>query len=85
LGIEGEAEKRLGEKIRRNDRRDLPGAVRISFGFYNEAWEVDRLLGALEEIWERRSWLGQAYEVIARTGEYVPKGHGDDFTHWFEL
>lgn len=85
LGIEGEAEKRLGEKIRRNDRRDLPGAVRISFGFYNEAWEVDRLLAALEEIRERRSRLGQAYEVIARTGEYVPKGYGNDFSHWFEL
>jgi len=59
LGINGEAEKRLSEEIRRNDRRELPGAVRISFGFYNEAWEVDRLLGALERyghaeaVWPR--------------------------------
>jgi len=85
LGIAGEAEIRLGEKIRQDDRRDLPGAVRISFGFYNEAWEVDRLLAALREIWHRREQLAGNYEVITRSGEYVPRGYKDDFSDWFAL
>jgi len=83
LGIEGEAEIELGRRIRRDDRSRLPGAVRISFGFYNETWELDRLLTALAEIWKRRADLERNYELVVRTGEYVPRGYKDDFSGWF--
>ncbi|MFH0883266.1 MAG: aminotransferase class V-fold PLP-dependent enzyme, partial [bacterium] len=38
------------DRLRQGDKTDVPGAVRISFGFYNTEEEVDRALEWLEKI-----------------------------------
>jgi len=85
LGVEGEDEEKLVAAVKDDDRRDIPGAVRISFGFYNEDWEVDRLLAALREIRARPGDLGADYAVKKSTGEYIPHAHRDAFSDYFNL
>jgi cysteine desulfurase / selenocysteine lyase len=51
-----------------DDRRDIPGLVRISFGIYNTKKEVDVLADALGQI-ASGSYEGQ-YRQDKKTGEY---------------
>ena len=66
LGLDGPAAQRWADRARHGDRVDLPGLVRISFGFYNEIADVDRLLDAVERI--------AAGEVAA---DYRPDDRGE--------
>jgi selenocysteine lyase/cysteine desulfurase len=63
LGLDRVAVERWMQRVRQGDKRDAPGMVRASLGLYNTDDEVDRLVGAVEQIAAGR---------IA--GEY----HGDD-------
>lgn len=83
LDVVGEREDRFLAAMASNDRRDIPGAVRVSVGFYNEEWEVDRFLQALERI-IRKEYKG-CYELDPRSGEYHPRGYRDDFGPYFSL
>lgn len=85
LGVAGEDEEKLVEAVKGDDRRDIPGAVRISFGFYNEDWEVDRLLMALREIRGRTGDLSAAYRVKKSSGEYIPLDYNEVFDKYFHL
>ena len=50
LGLDGPAARHVAERVRHGHRQDLPGLVRVSLGFYNDAHDVDRLLDAIDRI-----------------------------------
>ena len=85
LNVEGDAEKKLIEDILSDNRSAIPGAVRISFGFYNEEEELDRLISALHSIVKNKERIGQGYSLNIRTGEYYPEGYSDRFEKYFTL
>src|SRR5262249_8449467 len=55
-----------------HNRRDMPGLVRVSFGLYNTADEIDVLVQALTEI-SQGHYAGH-YEQDSRSGEYNAVG-----------
>jgi cysteine desulfurase / selenocysteine lyase len=57
-------------RILLNDRREVPGLVRISFGLYNDFSDVDRLIEALKAI--RKGEYQGTYLQDPRSGEYHP-------------
>jgi selenocysteine lyase/cysteine desulfurase len=65
------------------DRRRMPGAVRISFGFYNTRQDIDAAVDALWEI-QRGNWSG-TYHQDTRSGEYMPDESGTDPAGWFRF
>lgn len=83
LHITPEESRKLEENILRHDRSELPGAVRISFGIYNDEQEIDACVELLHRI-ARREWKGQ-YEVDHYTGEYHIKGVQPRFSDYFKL
>jgi len=85
LHIEGEAEKRLIQDVVAGDRSAIPGAVRISFGFYNEEQELDRLLFALREIGKNIEKVSARYVMDKRSGQFFPSHYHDRFEDYFKL
>ena len=77
LGVVGDKERDLIDQIVSGDRHHVPGAVRASPGFYNEAWEIDFFLEALAKI-TRDDFYGH-YQLDRRSGEYFPAGWQDRF------
>lgn len=68
---------RLEARMTRGERTNLPGAVRVSFGLYNTAEEVDRLIKALGAI--ARGLHDRRYLEDLETGEYVHPEWQPDF------
>jgi len=62
------------ERIAAGKKQDLPGMVRISFGFYNTREEVDRLIAALFFLREEEGKIKRKYRLNPVTGEYLPPG-----------
>ena len=52
---------------------NLPGMVRISFGFYNTPEEIDILVDSLIELRINEVEIKNRYRIDPNTGEYVPK------------
>ncbi len=50
LGITNKQCKKVLEEVKKSNKVNLPGAVRVSFGFYNYEEEIDRLIEALHRI-----------------------------------
>lgn len=72
LGTNPEEAETYRERLRRGDRRDVPGAVRISFGLYNTEEEVDRALEHLGAVARGRTKL--RYKQDGKQGEFIPEG-----------
>lgn len=70
-------------EVAQGSHEHLPGLVRVSFGCYNEEWEVDALVEQLRRI-VRREYKGD-YVQDKETGEFQPKGIFDDFERFFAL
>ena len=83
LDLQDEAIRRIRTDILMQDRRDLPGMVRVSFGMYNTHDEVDVLAEALAQI-AKGSYHGR-YEQDRRSGEFRPVGWKPGFAEYFEL
>lgn len=69
------------DQMLRGDKSNMPGMVRASFGCYNDAEDVDRLLEMVE-----RAALGDYqgdYRLDRRTGEYIPFGYQDPLEEHF--
>jgi cysteine desulfurase/selenocysteine lyase len=77
LGVGAAEAEAVREQILAQDKRAVPGLVRISFGLYNEKGEVDALIEALQKI-ARGDYQGD-YSQHTRSGEYRPKGWSVDF------
>ena len=74
---------RVRHDILANNRRDMPGLVRVSFGMYNTAAEVDVLLEALENVVQGK-YTGE-YAQDVRSGEYHARQWQPDLGHYFKL
>lgn len=83
LGTTEEESRRLREEIKRRNKANLPGAVRISFGFYNTEEETDQLIEALEKI-SRKEYKGK-YRLDEKLGEYLPENFSFDYSGYFDF
>jgi cysteine desulfurase / selenocysteine lyase len=83
MGLSQEESNRVREEILANDRHDMPGLVRISFGMYNTAAEVDVIVQALTAIAQGK-YAGH-YEQDAKTGEYHAVEWNPDLAQYFKL
>lgn len=83
LDLHDEARRRMRSDVMVEDRRNLPGMVRISFGMYNTRDEVDVLAEALSQI-ARGRYHGR-YEQDERSGEFHAAGWKPRFAEYFEL
>jgi cysteine desulfurase / selenocysteine lyase len=83
MGLSPEESNRVREEILANDRHDMPGLVRISFGMYNTAAEVDVIVQALTDIAQGK-YVGR-YEQDAKTGEYHAVEWLPDLAQYFQL
>ncbi len=81
LHVPEEEAQRVRHNILANDRRDVPGLVRISFGLYNDYWEIDRLIEALQAI--RSGKYRNEYIQDPHSGEYHPKAQRVDYDQFF--
>ncbi|RMG67976.1 MAG: aminotransferase class V-fold PLP-dependent enzyme [Calditrichaeota bacterium] len=81
LHISQEDSRRLEQQILQHDRSQLPGAVRVSFGIYNDESEIDVLVDLLKRI-AARQWQGD-YVVDRWSGEYHPRGFSIDYDQYF--
>ena len=70
LGISLADRHMIGERLRRGEHRDIPGAVRASFGIGTTVEHIDRLVDALTELSERGPRL--RYEEDPETGDFHP-------------
>jgi selenocysteine lyase/cysteine desulfurase len=83
LGVTEEESRRVRDDIKKGKKANIPGAVRISFGFYNTEDEIDQLADALEKI-SRKEYQGK-YELDARLGEYLPENFSFDYSRYFDF
>lgn len=83
LGLSPQAAETVRRDMLANDRRDMPGMVRISFGMYNTAEEVDVLIDAVGRL-ARGKYYGR-YEQDVESGEYHAVGWNPDLSHYFRL
>ena len=81
--VSSERVHQLREEVSCGDRRGMPGAVRISFGFYNTRPEVDAAVDALWSI-QRGKWRGHYHQNV-KSGEYKPTETGTDPAGWFSF
>ena len=72
LGISLADRHMIGERLRRGEHRNIPGAVRASFGIGTTIEHIDRLVDALTELSERGPRL--TYAEDPDTGDYHPAG-----------
>jgi selenocysteine lyase/cysteine desulfurase len=68
LGVSDAEAEAQAARLRAGDRRDLPGAVRVSLGVYNTAGDLERLDEALHAIAAGRH--GADYALDPASGEW---------------
>jgi selenocysteine lyase/cysteine desulfurase len=83
LGVQQEEAQQVRQMILNNDRRLVPGLVRVSFGLYNQEEEVDCLVEALERI-VRGEYRG-IYQQDRISGDYAPQGWQVDYDTYFNV
>ncbi len=83
LGLTDEQYKEVIEEIKRSYKANLPGAIRVSFGFYNNQDEIDRLIEALQRI-SRKEYKGR-YKLNPASGEYVPEDFSFNYQDYFDF
>lgn len=83
FGVSTERAHELREEVSCGDRRGMPGAVRISFGFYSSREDVDAVIAALWDI-QNGKWRGK-YVQNVKSGEFCPTETKADPIGWFNL
>jgi cysteine desulfurase/selenocysteine lyase len=83
LHIDPLTEKQYEEEIRRRNRSNIPGTIRMSFGLYNTREEIDRLCTMVERI--GRGEYSGTYKLNVERGEYYPEGYTVDFREFFAM
>jgi selenocysteine lyase/cysteine desulfurase len=73
----------IRDQLVHGDRHAMPGAVRMSFGFYNSREDVDAIVDALRAI-QRGEYRGE-YRQDKASGEFQPVGAEVDLARWFKL
>ncbi|MEP6776612.1 MAG: aminotransferase class V-fold PLP-dependent enzyme, partial [Chloroflexota bacterium] len=72
---------RLSDEIGHGDRRNIPGALRLSFGFYNTREDIDAAVDALIQINDHK-WQGEYVQDI-KSGEFRPTDSKTSPEGWF--
>jgi selenocysteine lyase/cysteine desulfurase len=83
MGMDDEEARVIEEQILEGDRSDLPGAVRASFGMYNNTNEIDQFIKVLTKI-VSNDYQGK-YILDRQRGEYHPEGYNPEFNNYFQL
>ncbi len=83
LGLTPEESHSVRANILAENKRDMPGLVRVSFGLYNTTEEVDALVDALTKI-ARGEYDGTYIQDIP-SGEFHPVGWKPDFQKYFSF
>jgi len=83
LKVSEDENEKLEDMILHHDRSLIPGAVRMSFGMYNEETEIDIFIEALERI--SRNDIEGNYILDKTAGEYKPENFRLDFDSYFRL
>ncbi len=83
LGVTVDENLQLEERILHKDRSLIPGAVRMSFGMYNDESEIDQFIEMIEKI-ARDEFKGK-YIQEKCTGEYKPENFDLKFDQYFKL
>jgi len=83
LGVSKDENAELEERILHHDRSKIPGAVRMSFGLYNEEEEIDVFIDALQRI--ARGEISGDYVLDKVSGEYRPQNFDMEFDKYFKL
>ncbi len=85
LKINREKEVKCIKRVLASDRSDIPGMLRVSFGFYNEEEELDILIEALKNIIKNRKKYFDKYILDKKRGEYFPKKYKDNLEQYFKI
>jgi selenocysteine lyase/cysteine desulfurase len=83
MRLTSEESNRVRNDILSNNRHDMPGLVRISFGMYNTAAEVDVVVQALRHI-AQGQYAGQ-YVQDVKSGEYHAVNWQPNLAQYFKL
>jgi selenocysteine lyase/cysteine desulfurase len=83
MRLTDEESNRVRNDILSNNRHDMPGLVRISFGMYNTAAEVDVVVDALRHI-AQGQYAGQ-YVQDVKSGEYHTVNWQPNLAQYFKL
>jgi selenocysteine lyase/cysteine desulfurase len=83
FGVGPDRSRALQEEVAGGDRRNMPGALRMSFGFYNSKDDVDAIVDALWKI-HKGEWKGE-YRQNTRSGEYRPTSQATNPLGWFDV
>jgi cysteine desulfurase / selenocysteine lyase len=83
MRLTSEESNRVRHDILANNRHDMPGLVRISFGMYNTAAEVDVVVQALRDIAQGK-YAGQ-YVQDVKSGEYHATNWQPNLAQYFKL
>jgi selenocysteine lyase/cysteine desulfurase len=81
LNLEEATIYKLKSDIEHNRRVDLPGAIRVSFGIYNNTEEIDYLIEALRNIISNN--VQGDYVCDEATGSFTPKGYEFKLDEYF--
>lgn len=71
------------DQMRRGDKSNMPGMVRMSFGCYNNKEDVDRLVEMVERV--SRGDYRRDYLLDRSSGEYYPANYSDPLQDYFLL
>jgi selenocysteine lyase/cysteine desulfurase len=83
MGVEETQAALVREQILTNDRREVPGMVRVSFGLYNEKEDIDSLITALKSI-QKHEYKG-VYDQDLPSGAFTPRGWISNFESNFQF
>jgi cysteine desulfurase/selenocysteine lyase len=83
LDLSPEQSSSWRQEIRRGNRANMPGMVRISLGCYNNQEDVDRAVEMLHQI--ARGDIRGDYVLDPASGEYTPAGFQEPVEDYFEL
>ena len=83
LGVDEEHAMQTRDEIVSNNRANMPGLIRASFGLYNTIEEVDFLVDALKKI-SAGEYSGK-YTQDTPSGEFHPDGYTHDFEAFYSI
>jgi len=81
MGLDDSVEDEMVEYLNMDDRSQLPGMIRCSFGFYNTREELDRLFEIIRKI-DRKEYRGK-YRLSRSTGFFFAEGYRPNLDRYF--
>jgi selenocysteine lyase/cysteine desulfurase len=83
LGLKEEEARMVRQRMLAQDKSEMPGLIRASFGLYNTMEDVNALVEALARI-SRGEYRGEYIQDRA-SGEYLPQGWQPNFEKFFRM